>query len=63
VILQAVYQAGIEVVREGRISKETEAQIQKPIASAHEIAETANAWFDRLVPGSPFILREPQDER
>jgi len=51
-ILQAVYQAGIEVVREGRISKETEAQIQKPVVSADEIAETVNAWFDRLLEGS-----------
>jgi len=52
VILQAVYQAGVEVVREGRISKETEAQIQKPVASADEIAQTINSWFDRLLDSS-----------
>jgi len=52
VILQAVYQAGVEVVREGRISKETEAQIQKPVASADEIAQTINLWFDRQLESS-----------
>lgn len=50
-ILQAVFQAGVEVVREGRISKETEAEIQKPVASADKIAETINSWFDKLLEG------------
>lgn len=50
-ILQAVFQAGVEVVREGRISKETEAQIQKPVVSTDEIAETINSWFDKLLEG------------
>lgn len=50
-ILQAIFQAGVEVVREGRISKETEAKIQKPAAPADNIAETINSWFDRLLEG------------
>jgi len=47
VILQEVYQAGIEVVREGRISKETEAQIQKPVTPVDKIVQTINTWIDK----------------
>ncbi len=50
-VLQAAYQAGIEVVRDGRVSKETEAQIQKPVVSAEEMAEMANLWWDSHLEG------------
>ncbi len=50
-VLQAAYRAGIEVVRDGRVSKETEAQIQKPIFAADELAEMANLWWDSHLQG------------
>ena len=48
-ILNAVHRAGVEVVRDGRISKETEAKIQAAIISADEMAELANLWWDGLI--------------
>ncbi len=48
-ILNAVYRAGVEVVRDGRISKETEAKVQAPVISADEMAEMANLWWDGLI--------------
>jgi putative sterol carrier protein len=50
-VLQAAYRAGVEVVRDGRVSKETEAQIQKPIIAADELAEMANLWWDSHLQG------------
>jgi multimeric flavodoxin WrbA len=50
-ILQAAQRAGVEVVRDGRVSKETEAQIQKPIFSADQLAEMANKTWDSLLQG------------
>jgi len=50
-VLDAAHRAGVEVVRDGRVSKETEAQIQKPIISADELAETANLWWDSYLEG------------
>ncbi len=50
-VLQAAYRAGVEVVRDGRVSKETEAQIQKPIVAADELAEMANLWWDSHLQG------------
>jgi multimeric flavodoxin WrbA/putative sterol carrier protein len=50
-ILQAAYQAGVEVVREGRISKETELEIQKPLIAPDGMAETANLWWDSHLQG------------
>jgi len=50
-VLQAAYRAGAEVVRDGRVSKETEAQIQKPIIAADELAEMANLWWDSHLQG------------
>jgi multimeric flavodoxin WrbA/putative sterol carrier protein len=46
VVFRAVYQAGVEVVRDGRVSKETEAEIQKPLLKTDEMAELANLWWD-----------------
>jgi len=45
-IFQAAFQAGIEVVRNGVVSKETEARLQQPVVSPEEVAETANIWWD-----------------
>ena len=50
-VLQATYQAGIEVIRDGRVSKETEAEIQKPLMAPEEIAEMANLWWDSHLEG------------
>ena len=46
VVLQAVYRAGIEVVSEGKVSKEVEDQIQKSPLTPDEMAEMANRWWD-----------------
>ncbi len=48
-VLQAARRAGSEVVREGRVSPETEAEIQKPIFSAEQLAEMANKTWDSLL--------------
>lgn len=45
-VLQAAYRAGSEVIRDGRVSKETEAEIQKPLMTADEMADMANLWWD-----------------
>ena len=50
-VLDAAHRAGVEVVRDGRVSKETELQIQKPIIAADELAETANLWWDSHLEG------------
>jgi multimeric flavodoxin WrbA len=48
-VLRAAQRAGVEVVREGRVSPETEAEIQKPIFSAEKLAEMANRTWDSLL--------------
>ena len=58
-VLQAAYRAGVEVIRDGRVSEETEAQIQKPVISADEIAEMANLWWDSHLEG--IAQREIQE--
>jgi putative sterol carrier protein len=50
-ILQAAYQAGMEVVRDGKVSKGTEAQIQKPLMPSGQMAEMANLWWDSHLEG------------
>jgi hypothetical protein len=52
VVLQAAHRAGVEVVRDGRVAGETEAQIQKPILSADQLAGMANQIWDRLLQGN-----------
>ena len=49
--LQTASQAGMEVVRDGRVSKETEARIQKPLLNPDEMAEMANLWWDGHLQG------------
>jgi len=50
-VLQAAYRAGVEVVRDGRVSKETEVAMQKPLISPDEMAEMANLWWDSHLEG------------
>ena len=50
-VLQASHRAGVEVVRDGKVSKETEARIQEPVISADEIAEWANLLWDSYLEG------------
>jgi multimeric flavodoxin WrbA/putative sterol carrier protein len=57
--LQAAYRAGVEVVQDGRISKETEAQIQKPLMPAEQMAEITNLWWDSHLEG--VAQGRPQD--
>jgi multimeric flavodoxin WrbA/putative sterol carrier protein len=51
-VLRAAYQAGVEVVRDGKVSKETEAEIQKPIITADDLAEMANLSWDSHLEGA-----------
>jgi len=50
-VLQAAYRAGVEVIRHGRVSKETEVEIQKPLLTADEMADMANLWWDSHLQG------------
>jgi multimeric flavodoxin WrbA/putative sterol carrier protein len=59
VILEAAYRAGVEVVRNGKVSPETEAQVQKPLVNPDEVAEMANIWWDSSLQG---ISRENASE-
>ena len=58
-VLEATHRAGVEVVRDGSVSNETEAQIQKPIVAPDEIAEMANLWWDSHLEG--IAQSEPQE--
>jgi multimeric flavodoxin WrbA len=49
--LQAAYRAGVEVIRDGRVAKETEALIQKPLIAPDEVAEMANLFWDSHLEG------------
>ncbi len=50
-VLRAAYRAGIEVIKEGRILKETEMEIQKPLVPPEALAEMANLWWDSHLEG------------
>jgi multimeric flavodoxin WrbA/putative sterol carrier protein len=50
-VLRTAYRAGIEVIKEGRISKETELEIQKPLVPPDALAEMANLWWDSHLEG------------
>jgi multimeric flavodoxin WrbA/putative sterol carrier protein len=50
-VLQTAYRAGIEVIREGRVLKETEMEIQKPLLPPDALAEMANLWWDSHLEG------------
>ena len=57
--LKLAYRAGVEVIRDGRISAETEMQIQKPLIPPGELAEMANLWWDSHLEG--VTQGRPQD--
>ncbi|HMK51312.1 MAG TPA: NAD(P)H-dependent oxidoreductase, partial [Thermodesulfobacteriota bacterium] len=50
-VLQAAYRAGVEVVRDGKVSEITEEQIQKPLIPPEELAAMANLWWDSHLEG------------
>jgi multimeric flavodoxin WrbA/putative sterol carrier protein len=50
-VLQTAYRAGMEVIKEGRVSKETETEIQKPLVPPDALAEMANLWWDSHLEG------------
>lgn len=50
-IFEAVFRAGVEVVRDGRVSKETEEIVQKPVLPAEEIVAMANLFWDSKIAG------------
>jgi multimeric flavodoxin WrbA/putative sterol carrier protein len=60
-VLQIVCRAGMELIRDGKVSKETEAEIQKPLVSPDEVAEMANLWWDSHLEG--ITQGKPQDGR
>jgi putative sterol carrier protein len=51
VVLQIAHRAGVEVIRDGKVSKEAEAEIQKPLVEPDEVAEMANLWWDSHLEG------------
>jgi multimeric flavodoxin WrbA/putative sterol carrier protein len=51
VILEAAYRAGVEVVRDGKVSPDTEGQVQKALVNPDEVAEGANMWWDSMLQG------------
>ncbi|WP_051408942.1 SCP2 sterol-binding domain-containing protein [Syntrophorhabdus aromaticivorans] len=48
-VLDAAYRAGVELVRDGVVSKETEAMVQSPVMGADEFASMANMHWDSHV--------------
>jgi len=50
-VLRTAYQAGIEVIKEGRVLEETEMEIQKPLIPPDELSEMANLWWDSHLEG------------
>ncbi len=58
-VLQFAHRAGVEVIRDGKVSKETEMQIQKPLITPDELAEMANLWWDSHLEG--ITQGKPQD--
>jgi multimeric flavodoxin WrbA/putative sterol carrier protein len=60
-VLKLAYGAGVEVIRDGRVLKETEMEIQKPLIAPDEMAEMANLWWDSHLEG--VTQGEPQSGR
>ncbi len=50
-VLQTAYRAGVEVIRDGKVSGDAEAQIQKPLLPPDALAEMANLWWDGHLEG------------
>lgn len=49
-ILGAVYRAGAELVRKGKVSKETEQLVQKPLMAEDDYVARVNAFWDKKTP-------------
>jgi len=56
-----VFRAGVEVVRDGRVSKETEEIMQKPVLPAEEIIAMANLFWDCKIAGNQVARKENAD--
>jgi multimeric flavodoxin WrbA/putative sterol carrier protein len=50
-VLQTAYRAGVEVIRDGKVSEVTEVQMQKPPIPPDELAAMANLWWDSHLEG------------
>jgi multimeric flavodoxin WrbA/putative sterol carrier protein len=50
-VLKTAFRAGIEVIKEGRVSNETEMEIHKPLVPPDVLAEMANLWWDSHLEG------------
>ena len=50
-IYKAIFQAGVELIKEGRVSEKTEKIIQDPIFSTDDIAAMGNLWWDSYLSG------------
>jgi multimeric flavodoxin WrbA/putative sterol carrier protein len=50
-VLRTVYHAGVEVIRDGKVSREIEAKIQEPLVPPDALAEMANLWWDGHLEG------------
>jgi len=50
-ILETVFRAGVEVVRDGRVSREAEEIVQKPVLSPQDIIAMANIMWDSKTAG------------
>jgi len=48
-VFDAVFRAGAEVVKDGRVSKEAEEIVQKPIFLPEKFIEMANSWWDSKI--------------
>jgi multimeric flavodoxin WrbA/putative sterol carrier protein len=57
IIFEAVFKAGVEVVRDGRVSKETEEIVQKPIFPVEEIVAMANLTWDSKIAGDQVVRK------
>jgi multimeric flavodoxin WrbA len=56
-VLEAVFRAGVEVVRDGLVSAETEAIVRTPIIEPDEMAAMANLSWDSLIQAKGSALR------
>lgn len=50
-IYEAIFRAGVELIKDGRVSEETEEIIHDPILAPEDIAAMANIWWDSCLTG------------
>jgi multimeric flavodoxin WrbA/putative sterol carrier protein len=58
-VLEAAYRAGVELVRDGQVSKETEALIQTPCIAPDEMAAMTNLFWDDQIERKERIGARP----